>query len=220
MRIPDLMPQLGRGKHRSQRGGACFMEMASYLAGERWSDHPSCTHPLLAATARLVNDNTDDEHRQHLTALVPTVIGLTSDSPRWDIVIARRAAATSLPIAAEGRQRALAVGLLSCERMLDQLDDRPAGTLDGVSREALARVPLAWHWAEGFASNDQATVAAFRRHAAPSIVLISVAGIAEACVSDPARHLREMLEAVVADCRQLLSATNDEFRAEHHLVAS
>jgi len=28
------------------------MEFASYLAGERWSDHPACTHPLLAVLAR------------------------------------------------------------------------------------------------------------------------------------------------------------------------
>ena len=28
------------------------MEFASFLAGERWSDHPACTHPLLAGVAR------------------------------------------------------------------------------------------------------------------------------------------------------------------------
>ena len=47
--IPDLVPNLSRGKHRSSRRGACFMEMASYLAGERWTDHPRCTHPLVAS---------------------------------------------------------------------------------------------------------------------------------------------------------------------------
>ncbi len=31
-----------------------------FLAGERWSDHPHCTHPLLASVARMVNDNTPD----------------------------------------------------------------------------------------------------------------------------------------------------------------
>ena len=46
---PDLFPILSPGKHRSPRTGACFMELASLLAGERWSDHPACTHPLLAA---------------------------------------------------------------------------------------------------------------------------------------------------------------------------
>jgi hypothetical protein len=52
-RLPDMLPVLSRGKHRNPRKGACFMELASYLAGERWSDHPACTHPLLASVARL-----------------------------------------------------------------------------------------------------------------------------------------------------------------------
>ena len=47
------VPVLGRGKRSSPRRGACFMEFASYLAGERWSDRPRCTHPLLAQLARL-----------------------------------------------------------------------------------------------------------------------------------------------------------------------
>ena len=73
--VPDGMPVLSRGKHRSARRGACFMEMASVLAGERWSDHPSCTHPLLAQLARQVNDNTSDADRQHLVRLIPSVVG-------------------------------------------------------------------------------------------------------------------------------------------------
>src|SRR4029453_19446858 len=64
--LPALLPMLSRGKHRSPRTGACFMEFASVLAGERWSDHPACTHPLLAAVARHVNDHTSDAGRQRL----------------------------------------------------------------------------------------------------------------------------------------------------------
>ena len=30
---PELMPVLSRGKHRHPRRGACFLEMASFLAG-------------------------------------------------------------------------------------------------------------------------------------------------------------------------------------------
>src|SRR3989337_2921875 len=60
---PGILPVLSKGKHRNARKGACFMEFASYLAGERWSDHPSCTHPLLSELARLVNDHTSDEQR-------------------------------------------------------------------------------------------------------------------------------------------------------------
>ena len=49
--LPDGLPILSRGRHRNPKRGACFMELASVLAGERWSDHPSCTHPLLAQLA-------------------------------------------------------------------------------------------------------------------------------------------------------------------------
>ena len=65
--LPDLMPVLSRGKHRSARKGACFMELASFLAGERWSDHPQCTHPLLASVARMVNDATSDDARARVS---------------------------------------------------------------------------------------------------------------------------------------------------------
>ena len=96
--VPDLIPQLSRGKHRNPRKGACFMELASYLAGERWSDHPACTHPLLATVARLVNDHTSDAGRRNLAELAPSVIGLTSDDPRVDVRIALRAAIAALPV--------------------------------------------------------------------------------------------------------------------------
>src|SRR3954469_3458577 len=69
IRTPELLPKLSRGTHRSVRKGACFMERASFLAGERWSDHPACTHPLLAALARDVNDCTSDANRQRLVTL-------------------------------------------------------------------------------------------------------------------------------------------------------
>jgi hypothetical protein len=108
-RVPELIPQLSRGKHRSPRKGACFMEMASYLAGERWSDHPACTHPLLATLARLVNDHTTDAGRGELIELVPSVIGLTSDDPHVDVQVTLRAATTALPVASAERQRVLAV---------------------------------------------------------------------------------------------------------------
>jgi hypothetical protein len=35
-----MLPILSRGRHRNPRKGACFMEMASVLAGEKWTDHP------------------------------------------------------------------------------------------------------------------------------------------------------------------------------------
>ena len=51
------------------------MEMASYLAGERWSDHPKCTHPVLASLARCVNDALGDVRRQELAMMIPRSSG-------------------------------------------------------------------------------------------------------------------------------------------------
>ncbi|MDP9417536.1 MAG: hypothetical protein M3P48_06840, partial [Actinomycetota bacterium] len=106
------------------------MEFASYLAGERWSDHPKCTHPLLASLARMVNDCTTDEGRSRLAPLIPSVIGLTSDDPHVDAWIAIRAAITAMPVVAPERQRVLAVSLLAADRALAQLDGRPAEQLE------------------------------------------------------------------------------------------
>ena len=107
--LPALLPTLSRGKHRSPRKGACFMEFASLLAGERWSDHPACTHPLLAAVARHVNDHTSDAARPRLAELIPSVIGLTGEDLHIDARIALGSARLALPVAAAERQRVLAV---------------------------------------------------------------------------------------------------------------
>src|SRR6187551_568724 len=81
--VPDGVPVLSRGRHRSPRRGACFMEFASFLAGERWSDHPRCTHPLLAQLARQVNDLMRDTGRQTLVPLIPSVVGRRGDDRTW-----------------------------------------------------------------------------------------------------------------------------------------
>jgi hypothetical protein len=182
------------------------MEFASYLAGEHWSDHPRCTHPLLSAVARLVNDNTSDASRQRLTGLIPAVIGLTSDDPRWNAMIARRAAMTALPLVSYEHQRALAVGLLTCERVLAELDGRPSSSLTEVASETLAAVPSATRWARQYCGDRAVPVARFHRRSAPSIVLLSVGGIAETCGPDRDDVLVALLTATIADCEALREA--------------
>ena len=124
------------------------MEYASYLAGERWSDHPACTHPLLAELARQVNDHVSDDGRQELVELVPDVIGVTGADLHIDARIALRAAQTALPIAPEEWQRVLAVAVLTCEQLLAELDGGPTAPLRRESHEALALVPGAAAWAQ------------------------------------------------------------------------
>jgi hypothetical protein len=74
--IPDGLPVLSRGGHTDPAQGACFMEYASLLAGEKFTDCPRCTHPLLAHTARMVNDVLDDDNRQRIAPLISAVIGV------------------------------------------------------------------------------------------------------------------------------------------------
>ena len=199
-RVPELIPQLSRGKHRSPRKGACFMEMASYLAGERWSDHPACTHPLLATLARLVNDHTTDAGRNELIELVPSVIGLTSDDPHVDVQVTLRAATTALPVASAERQRVLAVSVLAAERVLSDLDGRLEGELQEHSRTALEQVPDAADWAARFTQAMGTTPRGFHRYGAPNTVRHAVVGIAQACVSDPDGILRGLLVEAIDDC--------------------
>jgi hypothetical protein len=198
-RVPELIPELSRGKHRSPRKGACFMEMVSYLAGEPWSDRPACTHPLLGALARLVNDHTSDAGRRNLVELTPSVIGLTSDDPRVDVRIALRAAITALPVVSEERQRVLAVAVLAAERALSDLDGRPLDEVGDRSRRALARVPQAAHWARNFNRDLRTTAKGFHRHGAPNTVRHAVVGIAQACIPDPDAVLRELLVGAIED---------------------
>jgi hypothetical protein len=197
---PALLPMLARGKHHNPRKGACFMELASLLAGERFSDHPSCTHPLLAALARHVNDYTSDAARPRLAGLIPSVIGLTGDDLHIDARIALRSATMALPVAAAGRQRVMAVSVLACDRVLANLDGRPAGSLLEESRLALARAPHAAQWASRFTSGVRASEKGFRRQAAPIIVRDAVEAIAHACAPDPDGMLRDLLVQAIAEC--------------------
>ena len=200
---PDLMPILSRGKHRNMRKGACFMEMASVLAGERWSDHPSCTHPLLGDVARHVNDLTSDDQRHRLALLIPSVVGLNSDDLRMDARIALRCAWAALPVASEERQNALAVSVLAADCVLAELDGRPVADLEPGSLAALESVPRSAQWADEFVRRAGMSVKGFRRHAAPSTVRFAVRAIADACVRDPDALLRQLLADVIEDCEAL-----------------
>lgn len=202
----ELLPVLSRGKHRNPRKGACFMEYASYLAGERWSDQPACTHPLLAALARHVNDFTTDAGRPRLAEMVPSVIGLTSNDVRVDIHIALRAARTALPVVAADRQRVMAAAILAAERTLAELDGRPAGSITEQSRHALDQVPHAERWARQFTGRIGISVKGFRRHAGPATVHGAVEGIAAACVPDPDAILRELLSSTIDGCRAMIES--------------
>ncbi|MFD1505114.1 hypothetical protein FE374_10130 [Georgenia yuyongxinii] len=199
----EFLPVLGRGKHRSPKRGACFMEMASVLAGERWSDHPACTHPLLAHLARLVNDFTSDAGRQRLTPLIPSVIGLQSADRRWDHEIALLVATRALPFASALRRPTVAVGILACERLLAQAEGRTPDALRPSSERALAHDPAAAGWAQEFTrqlGSDHAT-----RHPGPAILEYSVPAIAHSRGADADDILFTLLSDAITLCERFTS---------------
>jgi hypothetical protein len=183
---PPVVPILSAGRHRSPKRGACFMEFASYLAGEPWSDHPTCTHPLLAALARDVNDQLSDARRSDLAPFIHRVVGLTSDDPLAGAMIATRAAIAALPIASMDRQCALAVALIGLRGPTDGPSLHP--TIDA----ALAEVPHAARWALEFIESTRVSPHDHARSEA-AIVHASVTAIAEACVSDAQDRLVALL---------------------------
>jgi hypothetical protein len=212
--LPDLVPVLSAGRHRNPRKGACFMEMASFLAGERWSDHPSCTHPLLASLARLVNDSLDDTDRRRLVTLIPDVVGLTGTDLDLDVMIATRAAAAALPVAPSTRQNVLAVGLLTTQRLAAR---RPTvrSDVDALCRPAFDSAPDAHAWAERYARDTVVSERTYRRQTAPHTVAYAVEGIAVACVDDVADRLVALLEQTVADVASRVQRTVAPVPTEH-----
>lgn len=207
---PDVLPVLSRGKHRSARRGACFMEFASFLAGERWSDHPSCTHPLVAEVARNVNDRSSDDVRPQLAELIPDVVGLTTDDPRADARIALHCALLALPVATGQRQGALAVALRSAERAMAAVGDPVPYEVRVRIQRALDAAPHAALWAERFALRAGAprhatSVERFRRQAAPEIVQLAARALADAGAQSD-ELLRRLLETAVEQCRGLAEA--------------
>jgi hypothetical protein len=195
------------------------MEMVSYLAGERWTDRPKCTHPLLGGLARVVNDHTTDEGRSRLIQLIPSVIGLTSKDPRVDARIAWRTATTALPVVWAERQKVMAVAVVVCDRVLADLDRSGRHDLLPASREALDKVPAAAAWAAQFTGTDRVPPARFRRVSAPSIVGHAVPGIAESGIPDPDALLRGLLVGAIEDVNavrdRVVSGPQPARRSEH-----
>lgn len=209
MARPDVMPILSPGRHRSPLRGACFMEFASYLAGERWSDHPACTHGTLAHLARMVNDRASDAGRARLTPLIPTVVGLTSDDPQLDVLLALRAASAALPIAAEERQRSQAVGVRVALRVIGEPDDELTAELRDLAEAALRAAPAADAWAIQFMEKVGPGRADMTVRQCRHIVTGAVDGIERACGGDPDERLIALLTAAVSDTERFVGATRE-----------
>jgi len=171
------------------------MEFASYLAGERFSDHPDCTDPSLAALARAVNDLVADDRRDELLGDIPRVIGLR-DVPGADLLVAVSSAASALPIASMERQHVLAVGMRSA---LDALDGLGIAVpeLRARAAAACAMAPGAMRWADAHRDVAVSFKTGQREAGSLSIVRVAVLGVAQACVDDVDDRLIRMLREAI-----------------------
>ena len=67
--------RLAVGSHADPAAGACVLEVASMLAGERFSAYPFCVCPVIAAFMRTYNDLIDDTRRQDLYPYAAAIVG-------------------------------------------------------------------------------------------------------------------------------------------------
>jgi hypothetical protein len=210
-----FLPVLSAGRHRSAKRGACFMEYASYLAGERWSDRPSCTHPALASLSRLVNDLTSDHARSGLATLIPSVVGLNGNDPRVPVLVAVLAATSALPVASSTRQGALATGLIRCEQLLDDWEGPEIDRARMRIRAAFLLTPGTEDWAKEFILQVSPRAAHVLTINEEALFRTAVIGIADACIPDADARLARLLEMAIDECTAILAPA----RAEERVLA-
>jgi hypothetical protein len=76
-KLPEL--HIDEGGHDEFEKGHCAMELVSWLAGEKFSDRPSCTSPVLSSFLVRLNDGLPEDLRQELKPYLPRVIGTAGD---------------------------------------------------------------------------------------------------------------------------------------------
>ena len=71
---------LGASSHANLDDGLCVMEAVAYVAGEPWSDHPTCACPVIASFMRAWNDGlpSDEERTRLLRPWIVRLVGTKS----------------------------------------------------------------------------------------------------------------------------------------------
>ncbi|MGY1695422.1 hypothetical protein ACI780_10955 [Geodermatophilus sp. SYSU D00814] len=142
-RIPDSLPVLSRGRHRSPAHGACFLEYTALLAGEPFGDAPRCVDEQLAAVLRHANDVLSAADRPRLLPLLGRAIGLVADDAvrlRRDVA-GRVAAAVGSPPSPEER-RWVATGAVDRLFWSLMLEPAPVSTSAAWVARLLERLDL------------------------------------------------------------------------------
>jgi hypothetical protein len=73
--VSHQVVELASGRHSSAKKGACVVELASMLAGERFGDHPRSVCPVVASFMRTLNDEVGDASRLELMPYASMIVG-------------------------------------------------------------------------------------------------------------------------------------------------
>jgi hypothetical protein len=147
--------RLEPGAHASPYDGVCVVELASVLAGEKFSDHPRCVCDVIAGFLRSWNDRAGHFNRQRLVPYASRVIGSRAGREvtriRRDICLSW---AGALPHG--GPVRRLLARLAMRIRIAVVIGIGPAMRLDHGAGEYAARIAFAReHPDVGFALLDE-----------------------------------------------------------------
>jgi len=205
--VPEFMPMLSPGKHRSPRSGGCFMEIASFLAGDRWSDHPKCTDPALAELCRCVNDVMPDSARSRLSVMIPAVIGTGdrngAERMRIAASVVRECTLIGLPVVSV-KTRPLACALLVAEQVLHE-STAPAAAV-------LATQPEAAEFARGFLRDNAGRwldQRAYLSLAVPEALRCAVRTVSEELADEAPEVLATMLTRAIGVARAECGLVDD-----------
>jgi hypothetical protein len=178
------------------------MEYTSIIAGERFSDHPRCTDPALAAVARAVNDYSSDAARQPLAELASDLSIAHAAGGKVGYDVARRCLLTALPYAHQPRRRVLVVGLLGLDRASRDISRgwRP-DFVDVDTELGLMAFDHEIDDASAFLRSLRVTPREYLHRGLPLAIETAVATIADEA-PDPDLVLRALLEDCLYDVRR------------------
>ena len=139
--------RLAQGGHDSPHDGVCVVELASLLAGERFSDRPDCVDRVIGGYLRSLNDRASHAERQRLLPYAERAVGSCADRKathlRRDLCVLR---AGGKPGA--GGPRKLIERLAMRMRIWIAVGGRQALRFNDGVGEYAARVVYARHGAE------------------------------------------------------------------------
>jgi hypothetical protein len=179
--------RLQPGSHRSPQDGVCVVELASVLAGEKFSDAPRCVCEVIAAYLRAWNDRAGYADRQRLAPYARRIVG-SRGSPA--VTAARRDTCLTWSGARlDGPPfRRFASRLAARVRILMLLGLRPGVRIDTGAGEYAARVVFASQDEEAaFALLDR--LLAIGEDSEPAPLASAVAGAPQERVAAAIREL-------------------------------